>query len=132
MRVLLALVSFILLIGCANKGSTTKSQQMYTEVMQVHDEVMPKMRDIRQYKKKLNKIEGAKELEEVQNAINSLDQAHDSMMDWMAQFKLPKDVSEDDEIKYLEGQKVSVKEMSDELYGALEIAANTLERFSKE
>jgi len=129
---LIALLFILFTANCTNKGSSSKSQQMYNEVMQVHDEVMPKMKDIRQYSKSLKKIENFEENDEVVEAVEDLKDAHESMMDWMAQFDMPKGITEAEEVKYLQGQKISVKAMSEQMYSALEQAEEVLEEFKNE
>ena len=98
-------------------------EQLYDEVMVIHDESMLKMGDI------YARISDLKELnadslnpspykEEILDAITDLRQADDGMMDWMAQFKEPgEEVANEEAMAYLEEEKkkiVAVDEAIDE------------------
>ncbi|MEE9372183.1 MAG: hypothetical protein V3V00_03945 [Saprospiraceae bacterium] len=113
-----------------NQGNTSESKILYEKVMVIHDEVMPKMRDIRILSKKLKKVENYTTHTEVLESIKSLDNAHESMMDWMAQFKIPSNIDHDKEIKYLKTQMISVQKMSDEVLSALKNAEIMATKYS--
>jgi formate dehydrogenase maturation protein FdhE len=100
--------------------------------MAVHDEVMPKMRDIRQLTKRLKAVDKTETNEEIQNAISTLSEADETMMDWMAQFKMPKDASVEDELNFLNGQMKSVNEMKSKMLGAINNAQNLLNKLENE
>lgn len=67
-------------------------KKMHTEVMEIHDEVMPRMSDIgklkKQLKEKLNSPETTKQ-DSIQQLIYQLEEADNAMMDWMGNFKKP-------------------------------------------
>ena len=127
---LLFLASFI---SCNNTaGSSSESKALYDQVMVIHDEVMPEMKTIRQLSKKLKKIEGQESNTEIITSLKSLDDAHESMMAWMAQFDMPDNISSEEEIKYLNDQLISVKVMSDGIYETLAKAESTIQKFTRE
>lgn len=79
----------VLLSGCHNKNS--ELDELYQEVVSVHDEVMPKTYYIRELKKKLSLVEENNILDSVeQNALKrtllDLKIAEDAMWDWMHSF----------------------------------------------
>jgi hypothetical protein len=105
------------------------NQELYDEVMKVHDEVMPKMNDIYKLKEELKKeIAGAPDMvEEKKKAIESmiakLDSASESMMVWMRNFNpLPDSLGEEKAREYLEDQKKKVKKVKEDMLKAIEEA----------
>ena len=118
----------ILVIACQfDKNQDPEVSLLYDQVIEIHDEVMPKMRDIRQLKKKLKSISSAEQNKDVKLALQQLEDAHDAMMDWMAQFKMPKNVEKSQSMDYLRGQMVSVNDMKAKMLDAIE-NANELNR----
>ena len=117
---ILLFITFSSFISCnGNKTENSESKAVYDQVMAIHDEVMPKMREIRVLSKQLKKVEKHEENEEITKALNDLKDADDAMMDWMAQFKIPKNTSPVDEMSFLNGQLVSVNAMKNKLLEAI-------------
>src|SRR5690349_12402162 len=74
--------------ACEKKGN----QELYDEVMAIHDEVMPKMNDIHRYKKDFQAelansatITEARKTQ-LESSIVMLDSAGEGMMRWMRKF----------------------------------------------
>jgi len=90
----LLIVAFIF-ASCIEKKKTAKDQ-LYDKVMAVHDEIMPKLGDLMNYKRQLNeKIDSlrkeendsnAGKISELEKAVTDLDNSHEEMMGWMHQF----------------------------------------------
>lgn len=84
---ILASVIFTLSISCKEEKKESPESNQMEEVMAVHDEVMPKMGKIgslvAQLKKKIDSDEGGIKEKE---AMENLQDAHKSMMDWMQGF----------------------------------------------
>jgi hypothetical protein len=121
---LLILLSIVLLTGCEKSN-----QELYDEVMQVHDEVMPKMEDLYKAKLALNaRILNNPDLAEIEKKqineqIAQLDSASEGMMIWMRQFNpLPDSLGEDKARQYLEGEKKKVQKVKDDILQALKDA----------
>lgn len=127
-------------IGC---GKTTRdttasdpveddsNQALYNQVMDIHDEVMPKMNDIYTLKKQLqDKITNSPDLaeekkKELEETILQLDSASNSMMVWMRQFNPPADTASEEAMReYLESQLEKVKKMREDVLVALEKGKN--------
>jgi hypothetical protein len=111
----------------ADVVETSGNQELYDEVMKIHDEVMPKMNDIhklkQELKEKLAKAPKLSEAEkmEVEAIISRLDSAGESMMVWMRQFRpIPDSVGEEKAREYLEGEMEKVKKVRENIQEALE------------
>jgi hypothetical protein len=87
MRILFfVLISFVFhAISC--KKQSSEIDVLYKQVMLVHDEVMPRMKDIHEAKKELGKIAITADSIESFAIIRELDAADESMMLWMNEFK---------------------------------------------
>lgn len=114
----------VLFIAC-NPGYSPEVQKLHDEVMVIHDEVMPEMGTIHKLKKALKtKLNGPGTFseEDLQNNINALDYADDQMMEWMHQFKMPKDESDANLLKYLEDQKIKITKVDQDMRTAIKNA----------
>lgn len=93
MRLKLMLFSLPFLIGflsCQDNSPEGKVlNKLYDNVMEVHDDVMPKISDMNRLGRQLKKQDPEKADPEVQSAIRRLDQEEDRMMNWMRDFKRP-------------------------------------------
>jgi hypothetical protein len=105
------------------------NQKLYEEVMEVHDEVMPKMNDIYKLKEELKKqIANAPDMavakkKEIETIIIQLDSASESMMVWMRNFNpIPDSLGVEKARQYLEEQKVEVDEVKEDMLEAIEEA----------
>ncbi len=101
---------------------------LYDQVMDIHDEVMPKMNDLYKLKKGLQDSiantpniseETKKEFEET---ILVLDSASNSMMVWMRAFNPPEQTDKEAFQKYMESELVKVKKMREDVMRALDKA----------
>ncbi|MEL6867244.1 MAG: hypothetical protein AAFP19_22655, partial [Bacteroidota bacterium] len=69
--------------------------KLYEEVMNIHDEVMPKMSDINRIKRQLRGMTEAEpplkeeQIKKAKEQIKALDDASEAMMSWMREFKQP-------------------------------------------
>jgi hypothetical protein len=79
----------------------------HSEVMLIHDEVMPKMKDIHSLKKKLKAKESDPSALDI---IRRLDQADEAMMDWMATYHKPS-ANDTTALGYLADQLIKIKEV---------------------
>lgn len=129
-----AFAFFLLVIGCNKQADhdeqddvqISPNQKLYNEVMQVHDEVMPKMNDLYKAKNSLQtrlKLPGLPEQErkEIEIKIAHIDSASEGMMVWMRQFDPPADsLGEEKARAYLENELVKVKKVREDILEALE------------
>lgn len=130
--------ALLLLSGCGEKrdghthGKDTEqspNQALYDEVMDVHNEVMPKMDELYKAKTKLRaRLDGSPPLKEtekqaIREKIVHLDSASESMMAWMRQFDpIPDSLGEERAKAYLENELVKVKEIRQHVLEALQDA----------
>lgn len=132
----LSIVALGALISCGKSGHDTTAsdpvdedanQALYDQVMDIHDEVMPKMDDLYKLKKQLQDsiaktpamMEEAKK--ELEVTIQQLDSASNSMMVWMRQFNPPTDSTSEEALReYLEAQLEMVKKMREDVMEALD------------
>jgi len=132
---LLLLATFFVLNACGPKGPS-ESQKMRDEIIAVHDEVMPKMGELKsQEKEALAKAEvtsteeplDTAKVEAYKSLAYDLNHAHDAMFDWMHQYETEDGELAAEELKvYLEGQLTKVKEVNLEVKEALDKAEKNL------
>ena len=121
----LLLATFFLLIACnpsAKKEGNRDLQGLKDEVMAIHDEVMPKMGELRKARKELMfladsivTIDSSK-AQKMINAANELDRANEGMMVWMRQYEPQFEASEDSLWNYYANQKELIQKVSEEMF----------------
>lgn len=114
----------VLLFQCKPQTPEQKEiNQRHHEIMVIHDEVMPLMKDIYQLKKALKK---STQSLESQALIKALDEADEAMMDWMAGYDKP-NTSDSNYNTYLDQQMVDVKKMQEVMLTSIDNAKNYLQ-----
>lgn len=105
------------------------NEALYQQVMDVHDEVMPKMDDIYKLKRNLQEqIANAPEMVEAQRLklearIAALDSASKAMMDWMHDFNpLPDSADREEAREYLEEEMERIKQVRQTMLEAIDSA----------
>ena len=100
--------------------SGNPNQALYEEVIDIHDEVMPKMEDIYGLKKALEeKIANTPDLTvekkaEFEQMIASLDSANNAMMNWMHHFTPQPDSADRENVReYYETEIENIKKVRD-------------------
>jgi DNA repair exonuclease SbcCD ATPase subunit len=127
----LFIISIVILSSCTQSSkhdehnheaanTDNPNQALYDQVMDIHDEVMPRSEDIYQLKKELQeKVTSAPDLiaekkQELESIIAQLDSADNSMMDWMHNFRpLPDSVDQEKARAYLESEMERIKKVRD-------------------
>ncbi len=148
-KVILAAMAAFALYACddassnaQNEEKETKTEQnegsegLMSEVMEVHDEYMPKMDDIHMAEENLqmmiDSLQNADEpneevIENLTQIQSELSQAGEGMMDWMRGFKKPgDDMNNDDVQEYLEQQKKLMKDVGRMMDESLQKADSAL------
>ena len=129
--IFLLLLSFSIgVMSCKNDQPMEKAedQLLHDKVMAIHDEVMPKMSDIHRLKKELRaEIDSTQqeELESITRQLVLLNDADESMMDWMHELKIPEERIA--KIEYLEGQVPLIENVRDKMLAAIETSEELLE-----
>jgi Mg2+ and Co2+ transporter CorA len=142
---LLSLIAILSIMSCTKSNdhsgmnhNTEQTQEegpnqaLYNQMMDVHDEVMPKMDDIMKLKRELQEqlakspdmvLERKQELE---RSISNLDSASNSMMDWMHRIHefdpLADSVDQEKAREYLESEMEEIKKVKDLINESIEQA----------
>lgn len=135
---LIALMLTIGIVACSEKKEAAKDELslLKEEVIDIHDEVMPRMDAIFSYRSKAeNKLEAEglteEEAEQLRALIRQLDEADDAMMGWMRGFKMYEsdlgDITEEEVFAYYIGEKAKITEVKFQMLKALEDAAGLLD-----
>jgi regulator of replication initiation timing len=137
-------IALFLLAGCGQSSqhehheeedaaSNNPNQALYDQVMDIHNEVMPKSDEIYQLKKEIqDKIASSSNLtadkkKQLDQLIAELDSADHSMMDWMHKFKpLPDSANQELAREYLENEMERIKTVRELLNGSLQKAKEEL------
>ncbi|MFN3839502.1 MAG: hypothetical protein ACK4RF_02245 [Cyclobacteriaceae bacterium] len=100
---------------------------LYSQVMDIHDEVMPRMDDIMKLKRELKEtVESASNLvpekkKELERKIIQLDSASKAMMQWMNDFR-PEEYTGEELREYLESEKERVTKVKELMLEAIQKA----------
>ncbi|MEO9869312.1 hypothetical protein [Ekhidna sp.] len=123
---------FLLIVAC---GPTKEDeiQALKDEVIGVHDEVMPKMSELRYARKSL--IAQADSLVEsdsikaemLKSLANDIGEANESMMQWMRNFKPDFEGTDEEVMQYFEDQKKSVQKVKEDMLSSLAKGEEMLE-----
>lgn len=142
MKNLFILFALILLVSCGKKdehaghdmtaaASDDANQILYNQVMDIHDEVMPKMEDLYNLKKELqDKIANtpnlaAEEKQKLEQRIIVVDSVSKLMMDWMHSFDpRPDSANKEAARAYLEAEMEKIKKVKEAMLETLEKGNN--------
>ena len=128
-RLFLFLLS-IIIVSCGPPKDPAY-EKLYDEVMVIHDEVMPKMTDINRAKKKLRKLKDGSNEELITLQIEQLDAADEAMMSWMHEFDNPELPTLEENLNYLNKEKVKIQQVSDQMLQSLQEADLLIKTYSK-
>ncbi|HEY5690168.1 MAG TPA: hypothetical protein VIS49_01815 [Cyclobacteriaceae bacterium] len=113
--------------GLEEREDVNPNQALYEKVMDLHDEVMPKMEDIYKIQSQIKEkiVNSPNLVKERKVALGQvalqLDSANKAMMDWMHDFQpLPDSADEEEARAYLESQMERIKKVKDEMLIAIE------------
>ncbi len=128
----------LLLVALAVACGPSKKDELKAlkdEVMTIHDEVMPKMGELRKTRKALEAMADSVMATDSTNAqmfsklAEDISDANEGMMEWMRAFE-PEFEGTDEEIQaYLEGQKVAVEKVRDDMNNSLAKGKEVLDQY---
>lgn len=105
------------------------NQVLYDQVMDIHDEVMPKMDEIMKLKRQLqDQIASSPDMvaerkAELEKVISNLDSASEAMMNWMHEFNpLPDTVDQEKAREYLESEMERIRKVKSLMLETIEQA----------
>lgn len=116
-------VLIIFLLSACGGNKQNQIKDLKDEVMGVHDEVMPKMGDLRKASKSLMmKAEtmdstAAMELRVIAEDIEA---ANEFMMEWMRQYEPDMEGTEEELLEYYKSQRAGIQEVKVRMLNALE------------
>jgi len=125
----LFILATILQIFACGKTSDNGNQILYNQIMDIHDEVMPKTEEIynisKQLKSSMQEANTDAEKELLQNQINYFDSVNNMMMDWMHEFKpLPDTTNQETARSYYETHLEKVKLVREAILAAVDKGKN--------
>lgn len=125
----------VILLGCGGQSQESQNgaadadsdpnQVLYDQVMDIHDEVMPKTADLHNLKKSLQEQIAAtpdmvvEERQKLERRIARLDSVDKMMMDWMHYFNLPDSMTAEAKREYLESQMEKIKQVREAVLEAI-------------
>lgn len=113
-------IALLSLASCKHSHPGMEDNPLYSEVMAVHDSIMPKMSEIHDLKDELKAFTESPAKDQVMAAMGDLDKADEAMMEWMANFKMPEDKTQLE--TYLSNQKTEINQVAAQMYSAMEQA----------
>jgi len=146
LTVLILISAFVVACGSgegddSSTESAQKNQQaaLYKEVIDIHDEVMPKMRDINELLQsidgriseyKADSLLNSDQIAEKQNLESTrelLEEANEGMMQWMRDFEQITDDQEHEVvINYLTEEKRKIEKIREDILAVIEEAEQSL------
>lgn len=123
----------VVLFAFSCQQSSSPSDQLYDEVMYIHDEVMPKVHNVHKLSKQLKEKMEAEGLEEVQKAqikstLDQLDAADKAMWDWMNAFERPDaSLGEEKVMALLKAEKEKISKVSEMILSSITAAEGLLQ-----
>lgn len=125
----------MLVLACANPLIET-NKEMRAQIIEVHDEVMPKIGQLMSLEKKAlaqadslftQDSTATTDIEAMRSLAGQLNQAHEGMFVWMRQYSLDEEGKTPEELKtYLDEQLVKVNQVNADIKVALKQAASKL------
>jgi len=118
----------ILCFGACKQSSpqVKELQALHDTVMSIHDDVMPKIGNIRKLSKTIRKSENMED--SVFAEMNTrLQQEDDAMMNWMQQYKKPNFKNYEVAKAYLLDQKIKIEKVRNGMLKVIDDAENLLE-----
>jgi len=148
---LIALLSILSILSCTKSSDHSTmnhdadltqeegpNQALYNQMMDVHDEVMPRMDEIMRLKRELQEqISKSPEMvierkQELENVISNLDSASNSMMSWMHRLHefnpLADSVDQEKAREYLESEMEEIRKVKELISESIEKAQSEVKK----
>lgn len=127
MNKFLYLIPLLFILSCQPSGKEQVDlKALKNEVFDIHDEVMPKMGDLRRVRKAIMlQADSIQALDSVGadrliEASDKLAAANESMMDWMRNFDPDFEGTYEERLQYLNQQKEGIIQVRDDMLSSLE------------
>lgn len=122
-------------VACNNPGRSSEATEEVSEsrvdelkeqVINRHDTAMARMNEIARLQRELREFESSADSAAVMETYGQLQSARDAMMDWMRQFGISVDSSEEAQLRYLKGEYDRIKEVDENMLTAIARAEELL------
>jgi C4-type Zn-finger protein len=130
MKKTLALLTLFLVFACVKKDN---GEALVNEVLNIHDEVMPKIGEVMSLRKKvLDKVEGSTNPDELRDIALSLEEAQQGMMLWMNDWSknsapfIKNEATEEEKMNYLNAEKERVTKVKEDINNSIAKAKEAL------
>lgn len=126
MKNLLILITFVLLTFSCQIEQKDELATLKEEVMAMHDEVMPKMSELRYTQKALMlQVDSLMSSDSLRSATligasNEIIAANEAMMNWMRNYEPDYQGTKEEIISYLEQQKEAIQKVKNDMERSLE------------
>ena len=126
------LMTVLLIVSCTtNQQNKVDLKTLKSEVLAVHDEVMPKMGELRKVEKMLRgQLEQSREDTSLNTSIakaaDAIEAANESMMNWMRNYDPDFDGKDAEVEAYLRGQMQSIQRVREDMSASLEAGRKLL------
>lgn len=126
------LISISLVYSCKQSNQV---EDLKSEVMNIHDEVMPEMGTLMSLKKQLK--DTVSQLDSTNQSVadsltlivEQLEEADESMMQWMRNYSPPpEDMKQEEALQYLQLKKEEILEVRDKIYNSEASARAALQK----
>ena len=116
-----------LLQSCKTNSTEPTETTAYKDIMELHDVAMAEMGTIYELKQKirlrLEEVDMSDSLQqEYASALVDLEAADAGMMDWMGEFRVPDQASQEMLDSFFAEQKVLVKKVNEDIFAAIQEA----------
>ncbi len=134
-RILVLLSLFVIAIACQNAGTNSNAEnakpgteELKGEVMAVHDSAMAKMGTMARVQRQLKEHwENSQDSLRYKEAYNNLADASEGMMDWMRNFELPEEATDEEMRNFLLEEQKAIEEVHAAINEALSEGRQLLE-----
>lgn len=130
MKKFLPLLVLFLAFACAKKDN---GDALVNEVLNIHDEVMPKMGELMSLRKKvLDKVEGSSSPDELRDIALRLEEAQKGMMLWMNDWSknsapfVKNETTQEEKMGYLNAEKERVTKVKEDINNSIAEAKEAL------
>lgn len=125
-------------------GDSAAEEAAFKTMMEIHDEIMPKMGEINRLSRELKALEAAADttnrelMGEIDSAIRALEKADNGMMGWMnlnggnKLEQIQKEMSHDEILAYIKGEEENILQVKEDMLTSIEQGKNVLEKAGKE
>ena len=142
MRLTIYFILFTLIFSACKQNTAVDSKTtpasndiltLESQVMAIHDEVMPKMGDIHIAKKQLKNLK-VDNLDDslktkILQLITDLDKSDEGMMQWMSEWNVPQ--KDPEKTAYLEGEKIKITKVKVDMLSSIEAANEFISKMKK-